>query len=216
MPARVKKPVRKVKAAAKVKARSKKKVAKPAAAALSSKELVARLAEVARIGALFIEGEDVINALQPECRQWKLADDINFNAAVAVPLKKTLLRIEMIEKFPYYAIVWRRRPDDPKLAEPILAGRMNSPYNLGKNQCVPIFPALRQALDRGRPASAAIKDTEFEKSSVYRYGHAWLVCHDSLLRAGKAARVISYFHPILDSRDEVVAALELACVGRDT
>jgi hypothetical protein len=124
-----------------------------------------------------------------------------------------LLRIEMIERFPYFAILWRRRPDDPERVEVILAGRMNSPLDQGKGKCPPMFPALRQVFERGKPASVAVKNFKYDASAKFRYGHVWIADNDSLLRSGK--RVVSYFHPIRDSREDVVAALELSCVGSD-
>ena len=182
---------------------------------LTSKQVQQRLAEVARIGALFLEGEDVLNALMPEARAWTLADDINFDPAVAVPLKKTLLRIEKIEtQFPVYAIVWRRRPDDAARVEIVLAGRMNSSFDQGKGKCPPMFPALKRVFDKGQPAAVAQSNESFEANSSFRYGHVWIVGNDSLLRASK--RIISHFEPIRDSREQVVAALEITCVGTDS
>jgi hypothetical protein len=180
---------------------------------MSSRELLDRLGEAARIGALFIEGEDCINALTPESRTWTNADDINFDAAVAVPLKKTLLRIERIERFPYFAILWRRRPDDPQRVEVLLAGSKNSALGGGKGQCPPIFPALRKVFDKGKPAEMAVSRPQWESSTTFRFGHVWIVDNDSLLRSGK--RVVSVFVPIRDSLEQVVAALELTCVGTD-
>ncbi|MCG3179196.1 MAG: hypothetical protein BIFFINMI_01529 [Phycisphaerae bacterium] len=183
-------------------------------AALSSRELIDRLAEVARIGALFIEGEDCENLLVPEARQWTDPDDINFDAKVAVGVKKTLLRIERIERFPYHAIIWRRRPDDPDRGEIMLAGSMSSSYSLGKKVNPPLLPELRRVFETGRPAVRRGRNEDWESVTQFRYGHVWLMAHDSLLRAGR--RLISHFSPIRDSRDKVVAALELTCVGTDS
>jgi len=131
-----------------------------------------------------------------------------------VPLKKTLLRIEKIQTdFPVYAIVWRRRPDDPGRVEVVMAGRMNSPFDAGKGKCPPMFPAIRQVFDKGRPAVATMSNAVYESVGSFRYGHVWIAANDSLLRAGR--RVVSCFHPVRDSRDDVVAALEIACVGTD-
>ena len=202
--------VKKAKTKRKVATRRAPKARRTGLAAMTDRQVLDRLAEVGRIAALFIEGEDVIEALRPECRTWTDADDINFDAAVAVPLKKTLLRIEQIEPFTYYAILWVRRNDDPSRVEVILAGRRNSVLDHGKGQRPPIFGALRTVFDRGRPASIARKDPKLPEVG---YGHGWIVRNDSLLRAGH--RLISYFQPIRDSRENVVAALELTTVGMD-
>ncbi len=207
--------------AVKTAAKKKKTVRRPAARAgraarpkappaVRGAELMERLARAARIGALFIEGEDCIDALYPESRQWTLADDINYNPAVGVPLKKTLLRIEQIETFPCFAVLWRRRPDDAGRVEVILAGRMNSSYDEGKGKCPKIFPALKTVFDRGRAATAACSDRTFESTSLFRFGQVRVPRGDRLATGGKP--VVSHFEPIRDSREQVVAALELTAV----
>jgi hypothetical protein len=181
--------------------------------AITSEELIERLATAARIGALFIEGEDVQNLLVPEARDWTDPDDINYDNEVGVRVKKTLLRIEQIDStFPYHAIVWLQRQSDGK-AEIMLAGSMNSSLSLGKRENPEMFPELRKVLEKGKPAVKRMSNRQWEETARFRFGHAWLMSHDSLLRAGK--RIVSYFQPIYDSRDEVVAALELTCVGSD-
>jgi hypothetical protein len=192
----------------------KKKKKRTGLAAISSKELIDRLAEAARIGALFIEGEDVQNLLVPEAREWTDPDDINYDGSVGAAVKKTLLRIEQVDPaFPYHAILWRRRPDDPGKAEVMLAGSMNSSYSIGKRENPPIMPELRKVFDTGRPAVKRGSNASWERTAKFRFGHAWLMAYDSLLRANK--RIVSYFYPIRDSREDVVAALELTCVGSD-
>ena len=196
--------------------RKSKPKARPAAgsaATMTRTELLGRLAEVARVGSMFIEGEDCVNLFTPASRTWTKADDINYDARVALPLKKTLLRIERIERFPYYAILWRRRPDMPDRVEILLAGRMNSALDQGKGTCPLIFPQLRTVFEKGRAASLTLSDSKFEEAAGFRYGHVWLARNDSLLRAGK--RIVSHFSPIRDSREQIVAALELTCVGSD-
>lgn len=181
---------------------------------ISSKELLARLAEVGRIGSLFIEGEDVANMLRPECREWTDPDDINFDASVAVPVKKTLLRIEKIDPgIVYHAILWRRRTDDPGKVEVMMAGSMNSSYSIGKRSNPAIWPEIQKCLEQGVGVPKTGSNPSWENTAGFRYGHVWLLAHDSLLRAG--GRIISYFQPIRDSREDVAGALELTCIGTD-
>lgn len=179
--------------------------------AISTKELVERLKSVAHVGQLFIDGDACEEALRPAARAWTSGDDIDYDFEVAVPIKQTLLRLEEVEDFPYQAVLWRRRPDDPKKVEVLLAGRMGSPYGRGP---IPLPAPLKSALVQGKVAVASMSAPAYEHSLGERYGHVWVVDHDSFLRSGHAS-VISVFAPIRNSDDELVAALELSCVGRD-
>jgi len=163
------------------------------------------------VGQLFIEGDACEEALRPAARAWTSGDDIDYDFEVAVPIKQALLKLEQVEDFSYEAVLWRRRPDDPNQAEVLLAGRMGSPYGRGP---IRMPGALKQALVQGKVAVASVSAPAYEHSLGQRYGHVWVVDHDSLLRSGHSS-VISVFAPIRNSDDELVAALELSCVGRD-
>jgi hypothetical protein len=174
-------------------------------------DYIERLKRVAALGQLFIDGDDCEAVLRPAARTWTSGDDIDYDFDVSTPLKQTIFRLERVESFVYEAVLWRRRPDDPKKAEVLLAGRKGSPYGRGP---MPMFAALRQALVAGRSALGVLSRTDYLKRLNPASGHVWMADRESLLRTG-LDRIVSVFVPIRNSLGETTAALELACVGRD-
>jgi len=183
----------------------------PKQQAIAPGDLIARLKHVAHVGEIFIDGDACEAALRPAARDWTDGDDIDYDFDVGAPIKRTLLRLERVEPFPYCAILWRRRPDDATKAEVLLAGRAGSPYGRGPT---PMPPPLRKALVDGKMAVGRIPRSKYKAMLGRLYGHVWMVDFDSLARSGRP-NVISVFAPIRNSNDEIVAALELATVGRD-
>ena len=104
---------------------------------LSLDEIAAELAEVARIGEVFVDGELVKNAYMAYAVNFMCGDDMDYNPVTTVPLKKTLMRLERLSRVPCSTTIWRRRPDDPKSGEALLSGFMTSPQGGGKPAAQP-------------------------------------------------------------------------------
>lgn len=183
----------------------------PKQQAIAPGDIVARLKHVAHVGQLFIDGDACEEALRPAARAWTSGDDIDYDFEVGAPIKQTLMRLERVEPFRCYAVLWRRRPDDSAQAEVLLAGRGGSPYGRGP---VRMPPALRKALVAGRLAVARMSASQYERSLARRYGHVWMVDHDNFATSGRS-QVVSVFAPIRNSNDDLVAALEVTTAARD-
>ena len=111
---------------------AKKKARKKGAGRLTLAEIQKELAEVARVGQVFLDGEWVRNAYSPYAETFMTGDDIDYNPEACVPLKKTLMRLERLSRVPCSTTVWRRRPDDPGSGEAVLCGFLSSPQAGGK------------------------------------------------------------------------------------
>jgi len=110
----------------------------------SRRNLAAKLSEIARIGALFIDG-DAVEDIFASGRNWASADDINFAHEPYIEVKRTVLKIERIGEFRYFAAVALIRQDDPKNAEAVVCGMRNA-FGISP---VPMTPAMRQCIRRG-------------------------------------------------------------------
>jgi len=109
----------------------------------SSRGLAAQLAEVARIGALFLDG-DLVESVFASGRDWTSGDDINFAHAPYIETKRTVLRIERIAAFRTFATVALIRQDDPAQAEAVVCG-MRNVFGI---RPVPMSPAMRRCVAR--------------------------------------------------------------------
>jgi hypothetical protein len=112
--------------------------------AKNRRTLAADLAEIARIGALFVDGDALADVFAPGAENWTSGDDVNFKHGPFIDLKRTVLKIERIGDFRYFALVARVRKDDPKMAEAIVCGMRN---DLG-NRPVPMTLAMKQCLKK--------------------------------------------------------------------
>ena len=117
----------------------------------NTRNLAARLKEIARIGALFVEG-DFLEDVFASGRDWKSGDDINFAHAPYIELKRTVLRIERIADFRCFATLALIRQDDPTKAEAVVCG-MRNPFGIAP---VVTTPAMRRCVKKGEIASETV------------------------------------------------------------
>ena len=120
----------------------------------SRQNLARKLAEIARIGALFIDG-DALDNVFASGRDWTSGDDINFRHGPYIEVKRTVLRIERIGDFRYFAAVSLVRQDDPAKCEAIVCGMRN---DLGIRP-VPMTPAMRRCVRKAEIAVERIPKT---------------------------------------------------------
>jgi len=182
---------------------------------LTLAEIKAELAEVARIGQVFVDGDLCREAYQPYAETFMTGDDMDFNPAAGVPLKQVLLRLERVSRVPCSTALWRRRPDAPSSAEALLFGTTSSPQAAGKpanRGYVP--PKMTREL-----AAAFLEGKSVTTVNRKAVGSA-RVMHDrgQAAPAKGIARpcVVERFVPITDSMGEIAAVLEVfaAAVGR--
>lgn len=88
------------------------------------------LAEVARIGQAFVDGDLCRKIYRPIGETFTNSDDIDFEPATCVPLKQTLMKLERLARIPCACALWRRRPDLPEVGEPTLFGSFASPMHI--------------------------------------------------------------------------------------
>jgi len=117
----------------------------------SRRGLAAKIAEIARIGALFIDG-DYVEAIFASGAEWTSGDDINFAHAPYIDVKRTVLRIERIGPFRCFATVVRLRTDDRAKAEAVVCGMRNV---LGIKP-VTMTPAMRRCVRDGEVTTERI------------------------------------------------------------
>jgi len=118
------------------------------------RRLAADLAEIARIGALFIDG-DALDDIFASGRNWTSGDDINFKHAPFIDVKRTVLKIERIGDFRYFAAALIIRQDDPRKVEPVVAGMQNA---LGRAP-FPMNPAMRRCVKKNEVTTERIEKT---------------------------------------------------------
>lgn len=142
--------------------------------------------DIARIGLLFLSGDDVQRAMtMPD---WRDSDYIDFDHQRFNSVKQVLLRIERIDPGQrLFCAVWTRRPDDANACEVIALGSKRAwgprplvwpPSPEPFWEIMPMFDALSEALE-GAASRAAYPGAE------------------------------SWFFPIRDSETEIAGALEL-------
>ncbi len=179
---------------------------------LSEKELRYRLKENVRIGLLFVDGDLFEELLPPEVKTYTSGDDWHYNIEAFVPLKKTLLRIEMIwPDMPFCACMWYVRPDDPSMAEIAIAGSLRSHYG---HRAVQMPTPMRKAMEKG---GIHVEKRHLGGPGGFgdppRYGHVLLSSLDSARRTRWYA--FSAFGRINNSDGEPVGALEVFSAGVD-
>ncbi len=103
------------------------------------------LAEVARTGALFIDGDCVRDVFVPGAETWTSGDDINFRHGPFIEVKRTVLRIERIPPYRVFALVAVVRKDDPAKCEAVVCGLNNA---FGQRP-VPMSGAMKRCVAKG-------------------------------------------------------------------
>lgn len=145
------------------------------------------ICDIARIGLLFLNGDDIPQAMtMPD---WTNSDYIDFDHQRFNAIKQVLLRIERIDPEQHiFCAVWTRRPDDANACEAIVLGSKHAwgarpiawpPSSEPFWEIMPMFDALSEALGGADVSHIAYSGAE------------------------------SWFFPIRDSETEIVGALEL-------
>jgi len=178
---------------------------------LTLEEVKAELAEVARVGQMFIDGDACRKLWAPDAQTFMTGDDMNYDSDVAVPVKKTLLRLERLCRVPCSTALWRRRPDVPDSGEALLFGSTGSPEGARKP---------------GNRGYVPPKMTREMKKVFLEGKSAWKVRHnrpgaeimidrglDQPTKEINGNATVQLFVPVKDSMGEVAAALEVFTVA---
>jgi hypothetical protein len=178
---------------------------------LSLAEVKAELAEVARVGQMFVDGDDCHNLWTPEARTFLTGDDMNYNNDVAVPVKKTLFKLERLCRIPCSTALWRRRPDFPDAGEALLFGSTGSPEGSQKPGNRGYRPPkmtreMRRGFLEGKPAW---------KVRHNRPGAQILIDRglDQPTREINGNATVQLFVPVKDSMGDIAALLEVFTVA---
>ena len=191
---------------------AKKKNERKSARRLTLAQIGEELAEVARVGQVFMDGDWVRGAYFPHAQAFMTGDDMDFDPAACVPLKKTLMRLERLSRVPCSSTVWRRRPDVPSSGEAVHHGFMGSPQAGAK-------PGNRgyEPPKMSKELAAAFKGRMVLK--VDRRGPGARILHARgrgvPARGVKGYATVQVYAPVKDSMGEVAGVLELwaAAVG---
>ncbi len=173
-------------------------------------EIKDELARIARVGELFVEGDLCRKAWRPHAETFLRGDDMDYNPAAAVPLKKTLLRLERVGPFPCATTLWRRRPDMPEAGEPLLYGTLSSPDGIMKPPNRGYVPA---------PMTREMKTVFLKGGTAWKVEAGGARAVASLNRrpgvvsaSVKRPTYVRRFVPVRDSLGEIAAALEVFAV----
>lgn len=178
-------------------------------------EIAAELAETARIGEVFVDGELVKEAWMPYAREFMCGDEMDFNEVATVPIKKTLMRLERLCRVPCSTVIWRRRADYPDSGEPLLIGAYGDPLSCdkpaGSGYRPPVMtPELAAVFLKGK--SRVIKvDTDHQAHMHVLHTRGISVPTRGL----KGHAEVQVYAPIKDSMGDVVGVLEVftAAIG---
>jgi hypothetical protein len=178
---------------------------------LTLAEIQHELAEVARVGQVFVDGDLCRKVWQPYAETFMKGDDMDYNPEATVPLKKTLFRLERISRIPCCASLWRRRPDVPGSAEALLFGSLSSPIGGDKPgnrgyQPPKMTPELAQVFLKGK--SAWLMNAK--SRAIHLQSQRGLKVH---ARGLKASTTVQLFVPVKDSMGEIAAALEVHTIA---
>jgi hypothetical protein len=156
----------------------------PAAGEARREAVAARLLELARVSLAVLDADAVRECLLPSARLEISPDDYAYDIELCNTVRRGLLRVERLTDLEPQTAVWRLRPDQPGVADLVLAGtEYTSQFSAWAKFPIPLPPAMQQAF-AGEPAVAEAED----------------------------GRWCSVFAPLRDSLDDVVAVLEL-CVA---
>jgi len=174
---------------------------------MTLKDVKRELAEVARVGQMFIDGDACRGLWAAGHELFMAGDDMNYNNPVAVEVKKTLLKLERLCRVPCSTTLWRRRPDDPDSGEALLFGSFGSfegsekPPNRGY---VPprMTPQMRRAFVHGRAAWKIRRN---------KTGHRVHIDRGLFNPVADVAghTTVQLFVPVKDSMGQIAALLEV-------
>jgi len=175
---------------------------------LTLDEIKYELAEVGRVGQIFIEGDLCYELLQPYAVNFMKGDDMDYNPEAGVPLKKTLLRVEKFARVKCSTTIWRRRTDLPDRGEAILLGRVigspdagDKPANRGYNP-----PKLSKELQAVFLRKRSVWKQNPKSSNIrQQLQRGVFVQTDEVTEP----TTLQYYVPVYDSMGEVAAALEV-------
>jgi hypothetical protein len=190
-------------------------VAKQKSKKLSVQEVAAELAEVARVGELFVDGELVKAAWMPYADNFTCGDDMDYNEVATVPLKKTLMRLERLCRVPCSTVIWRRRPDDPGSGEAVLLGSYGNPQT-GDKPANRGYKAPRMTRELAaiflKGKGKVIKVDRGPQAHLHRMNIRGLCVPAKGL---KGSAMVQVYAPVKDSMGDVVAVLEVftAAIG---
>ncbi len=172
---------------------------------LTRAEIKEQLAQVGRVGELFVEGDLCRKAWKPHSETFMRGDDMDYNPDAVVPLKKTLLRLERL--FPCATTLWRQRPDIPDTQEPLLYGSFSSPEGIMKPPNRGYEPAAMTA----ELKSVFLKAKAAWKTRVGTDGKPGFEVKKPRVAARDIRKptLIQHYVPVKDSLGDVVAALEV-------
>jgi len=164
------------------------------------------LAEVARVGQMFIDGDLIAEAYHPHSKTFMCGDDMDFNPAAFLPLKMTMLRLERLSRVPCATTLWRRRPDMPDRGEALVLGSFGSPHAGDKPanrgyQPKPMFPELAGAFLKGRTTWKTTRSPGARNMAERGMGAR-------ILGLGGPA-FLEVFVPVRDSMGEITGVLEV-------
>ena len=143
--------------------------------------VTSRLLELARVALAVLDIEAARDCILPHSRVEISPDDFAYDIDLCNSLKRGLLRLERLTDLPLSSAVWRLRPDNPGVADLVLAGSAYTPPFSGWEKFpIPTPEAMQQAFE-GKPSAAWSDDGRF----------------------------CSVFAPLRDSLDDIVAVLEL-------
>jgi hypothetical protein len=167
------------------------------------------LADVARIGQSFVDGDLCRNLYRPGREAFTNSDDIDLDPATCVPLKQTLTKLERLARIPCVCALWRRRPDMPRVGEPTLFGAYPSPMHIYR-------PPMSGSTEKFDPpfmfAELATAFAGQPAWKITRSTAATLAARRGLcvnVRGMRQPAFIEYFVPIKDSMGAVTAILEV-------
>lgn len=178
---------------------------------LTLAEVKKELAEVARIGQAFIDGDECRKLWAPGAQTFMTGDDMNYDNAVTVPVKKALFRLERLSRVPCSVALWRRRPDFPGSGEAMLFGSCGTPEGAtkpGNRGYVP--PKMTREMKKGFLEGKSSWKVRRNPRSAETMVDRGL---DQPTREIDGKWTVQYFAPIKDSMGEVAALLEVFTVA---
>lgn len=176
---------------------------------LSLSAVKRELADVARIGQAFVDGDLCRSIYRPIGDTFTNSDDIDFEPATCVPLKQTLMKLERLARIPCVCALWRRRPDMPEVGEPTLFGSVASPMHIYR---APMSGSTRKFEPPKMFAELASAFQGRATWKITRSAAAVIAARRGFcasVRRGRTSAFIEHFVPIKDSMGEIVAVLEV-------
>jgi hypothetical protein len=177
---------------------------------LSLAELKRELAEVARVGQMFLDGDLARRAYHAHAVNFMCGDDMDFDPEAFMPLKKTMMRLERLSRVKCSTTLWRRRPLSPGKApdrgEALMFGGFAAPHGGNKPaprgyQPKPMFPELARAFLKGQSA--------WKITRTPSAGHMVERGLGVKVKGLKGPAFIELFVPVKDSMGEIAAVLEV-------